>query len=150
MITKREMKKYTKPTDEYDYYISLPDYDQALFNVMAMYKCLPGSITYYKDIIRALNIAQRRERWSFTKTGGKFFNCQKMRDEIQRLLSIKPLNMGAIPDCDHCNKPVCWNDQALSYDGSLCIHVDCDNAWEKCHGKPFPSMSRSGDSDVDW
>lgn len=124
-------------TDQ-EYVSSLKQEDRALALLMSVNKCLPPDITYYKTIIRALNIAQHRTSSSFTKSGGKFYNCGMMRDEIKRLLSIKPINLDPLNHCDHCGLEIALDDQARSKCGTLYIHQDCDHYWELNNGKPFP------------
>ena len=120
------------------YVDTLEQEDRVLALTMRVNKCLPPEITYYKTIIRALNIAQRRPSGTFTKTGGKFFNCGKMRDEIKRLLTIKPIDLEPLHTCDQCQLLITPDDQARSKCGMIYIHTDCDPAWEEAHGKPFP------------
>jgi hypothetical protein len=121
---------------EYVYSLEPEDYNLAL--LMSANKCLPWQICYYKTVIRALNIAQRRKSGNFTKSGGKFYNCGMMRDEIKRLLTIKPIMLDPLNHCDHCGLEIPVDDQARSKCGTLYIHHDCDHYWEEINGKPFP------------
>lgn len=131
------------------YIDTLDKADQQMALTMSVNKCLPSNITYYKDIIRALNIAQRRANGAFTKTGGKFYNCGLMRDEIKRLLTIRPIIIGPLPCCDSCQKPVELDDQAWSKDKTLCIHMDCDGDWETARGEPFPYEYADSESEAE-
>jgi len=138
----------TKMTDQ-KYIDTLGKADQDMAMIMSVNKCLPSNITYYKDIIRALNIAQRRANGVFTKTGGKFYNCGLMRDEIKRLLTIRPIIIAPLPICDYCQEPVESDDQAWSKDKDMCIHMNCDGDWEETAGCPFPYEYADSESEAE-
>jgi hypothetical protein len=68
------------------------------------------------------------------KSSGKFCSKILLVNEIIRLITIKE----ALRSCSHCNKPIDKNDMALSKDGTIAIHSDCDGDWEEAHGVKFP------------
>jgi len=86
----------------------------------------------------ALTIWAIAKRDIFKKCGGKFHNKQLLFDEAFRILTKKPLETAPRINCDHCQQPVDPNDQAISRDGTIVIHFDCDGEWEEANGVKFP------------
>jgi len=92
---------------------------------------------------KAWAIASGKYNGVTPKSSGKFGSKILLVNEIIRLIKLK----APLPTCDACKKEVEVDDMARSKCGTICIHMDCDDAWHNTNGKPFPYECEENDDE---